>query len=296
MSTKDYKVLVPTDFSDQSDSALHEAIHLASIVDGEVVLLYVLQEKKGILGKFFNSQQQESFEELVKEKLNEQALDISKNHNVKVECFLKYSTSVQSEIINFADEIKASIIVMGKGAIIEDGVEKPSIGSITSRILRLSKIPVITIGGGDCTLGFKNILLPLDLTKETRQKVSWAINYAKLFGADIQVVSAIWEETDFVVNQINAQMNQVVSFIKKQNINVKGEIIRPTDGSKNLISILSKYMEEHKEFDLVMIMTQQEDDFTKLFVGSAASSFIRESKIPVMSIVPRKLDDIVVGF
>jgi len=245
---------------------------------------------------FFNSQQQESFDGLVKEKLNEQALEISKNHNIKVECFVKYSTSVHSEIINFADEIKASIIVMGKGAVIEDGIEKPSIGSITSRILRTSKIPVITIGAGDYTLGFKNILLPLDLTKETRQKVSWAINYAKLFGADIQVVSAIWEEKDFVVKQINSQMNQVVSFIKKQNINVIGKIIRPTDGSNNLINILSKYIEEHKELDLVMIMTQQEDDFTKLFIGSAATSFIRESKIPVMSIIPRKLDDIVVGF
>lgn len=296
MSTKNYKVLVPTDFSEQSNSALHEAIHLSRIVKGEVALLYVFQEKKGILGKLFNSHQQDSFDGLVKEKLNEQAKAIAEKHDIKVECYLRYSTSVHGEIINFAEEINASIIVMGKGAVIENGVEKPSIGSNTSRVLRSSKVPVITIGTGDYTMGFKNILLPLDLTKETRQKVSWAIQYAKLFGASIHVVSAIWEETDFVVSQINAQMKQVLAFVNKQNINVVSEIIRPTDGSSNLINILAKYMEEHIELDLAIIMTQQEDDFTKLFVGSAATSFIRESKIPVMSIIPRKLDDVIVGF
>jgi nucleotide-binding universal stress UspA family protein len=185
---------------------------------------------------------------------------------------------------------------MGKGSLVIDDEEKPSIGSITSRILRTSKIPVITIGGKKLRLGFKNILLPLDLTKETRQKVSWAIQFAKLFNAEIQVVSSIWENKDFVVTQINSQMKQVVSFISKQGVKVKGEIIRPKDGDTNLRSILNKYIKEHDEIDLAIIMTQQEDDFTHLFVGSSATSFISESKIPVMSIVPRKLDDIVVGF
>lgn len=296
MISDNYKVLVPTDFSEQSNLALHQAIHLARIVGGEVVLLYVLQEKKGILGKLFNSQQQESFDDLVHEKLDEQALEFSKKHNIKVETFVKYSTSVHGEITNFADEIKASIIVMGKGSVVAEGVEKPSIGSITSRVLRTSKIPVVTIGGTELRLGFKNILLPLDLTKETRQKVSWAIQFAKLFNAEIHVVSTIWDNKEFVTKQINAQLKQVVAFIKKQNIMVKGEIVIPNDGDTNIISIFSKYMQEHKELDLAIIMTQQEDDFTHLFVGSSATSFIRETKIPVMSIVPRKLDDIVVGF
>ncbi len=297
MEVNNYKVLVPTDFSDQSNLALHQAIHLARIVGGEVVLLYVLQEKKGVLGKLLNRQQQESFHSLVQDKLEEQAKEISEKHNnIKVENFLKYSTSVHGEIVRFADEIKASIIVMGKGSLIVGGEEQPGIGSITSKILRTSKIPVVTIGGKDLRLGFKNILLPLDLTKETRQKVSWAIQFAKLFNADIQVVSAIWGDKDFVIRQINSQMKQVVSFISKQGVKVKGEIIHPNDGDSNLRRILNKYIKEHQEIDLAIIMTQQEDDFTQLFVGSSATSFIRESKIPVMSIIPRKLDDIIVGF
>ncbi len=296
MNTSEYKVLVPTDFSEQSDAALHQAIHLARIVNGEVVLLHVLQEKKGILGKLFNSSQQESFDKLVHEKLEEQAKEIATKHNIKVECNVNYSTSIHGEIIRFADEIKASIIVMGKGSIIENGVEKASIGSITSRMLRYSKIPLITIGGCNLRLGFKNILLPLDLSKETRQKVSWAIQFAKLFKAEIHVVSAIWEEKDFVVKQINAQMKQVVKFINKQGIKTKNEIVRPTNNSTNLVHILGDYMNEHKELDLAIIMTQQENEFTHLFVGSSATSFIRESKIPVLSIIPRQLDDIVIGY
>jgi nucleotide-binding universal stress UspA family protein len=39
--------------------------------------------------------------------------------------------------------------------------------------------------------------------------------------------------------------------------------------------------------DLLMIMTQQEIDFTDLFIGSQAQAIINHSEIPVLSIIPR---------
>jgi nucleotide-binding universal stress UspA family protein len=295
MEKAEYKILVPTDFSDQSNYALHQAIHLAQIVDGKIVLLFVLQEKKGILGKLFNSEQEKVFNTMVEEKLIEQAKEFTKDHEIEISTKLLHSTSVQTSIVEYADEIQASIIVMGKGAIYKDGNEIPSIGSNTARVLRNSKIPVITISNAKHCLGCNNILLPLDLSKETRQKVSWAIQFAKLFGSKINVVSGLWDDSEYIVKQINAQMNQVVKFIKQQGIEATGEIITPINGQKGLIPILMQYIEEHSEMDLAIIMTQQEDDFTEFFMGSAASAFIRQAKIPVLSIIPRQLDKVIVG-
>ena len=40
------------------------------------------------------------------------------------------------------------------------------------------------------------------------------------------------------------------------------------------------------EADLIIIMTQQENDFTTYFIGSAAQSILYNSDIPVMSVCP----------
>ncbi len=292
---EDYRVLVPTDFSNQSNYALHQALHIAQRVEGVVVMLFVLQQKKGILGNIINKEQQEKYSVMVQDKLREQAEEISQKHNITVEYQLKHATSVHSSIVEYANEIKASIIVMGKGALIVDGKEMPSIGSITSKVLRTAKIPVVTVSNKYHNKGCSNILLPLDLSKETRQKVSWGIQFARLFNSNIQLVSALFSNNDFEVRQTAAQMKQVVSFIKKQGVNVEGEIIRPKGNEKTFIDVLKSYMQNHKEIDLAIIMTQQEDDFTHLFMGSSANAFIKESKIPVMSIVPRQLDNIIIG-
>ncbi|RLD43789.1 MAG: hypothetical protein DRI86_09125 [Bacteroidetes bacterium] len=291
-----YKILVPTDFSDQSDFALHQALHLSQIVNGEIVLLYVLHEKKGILGKIFNSEQKDSFNDLILSKLKEQSDIIAEKHNIKVAIELLHSTSISSKIVEYADKIQASIIVMGKGALMVHGAEVDGIGSNTSRVLRNSKIPVVTVSNARHSLGCNHILLPLDLSKETRQKVSWGIQFAKLFNSKIHVVSGLWDtDKDFVVNKINAQMKQVVSFVKKQGVDVVGEIIVPEKGKEGVVSVLSSYMTKHPEIDLTIIMTQQEDDFTEFFIGSEATSFIRGAKCPVLSVVPRKLDEVVLG-
>jgi len=296
MDNLDYKILVPTDFSDQSNYALHQAIHLAQIVKGKVILLYILQEKKGILGKIFNSEQEKIFNKMVGEKLKEEAKCFSEKHSITVETKLLHSTSIHGSIVEYAEEIQASIVVMGKGATYSDGKEVDSIGSNTSRVLRNSKIPVITISNPNHCLGCNSILLPLDLTKETRQKVSMAIQFAKMFNSKISVISGLWDkDQEYVVKQINAQMKQVVKFIKQQGIEATGEIIEPSKGVKGLIPILLKYIDEHPDLDLAIIMTQQENEITDFFIGSSATAFIRKAKLPVLSIIPRQLDSVIIG-
>jgi len=291
-----YKILVPTDFSDQSDYALHQALHLAQIVKGEIILLYVLHEKKGILGKIFNNEQKDSFNDLIKSKLNEQSKAIAEKHNIKVATELLHSTSISSKIVEYADEVQASIIVMGKGALMIHGAEVDGIGSNTSRVLRNSKVPVVTVSNSKHSMGCNHILLPLDLTKETRQKVSWGIQFAKLFNSKIHVISGLWNtDNEYIVSKINAQMKQVTSFIKKQGIEVVSEIIIPEKGKEGIVNTVSSYVDKHPEIDLTIIMTQQEDDFTEFFIGSEATSFIRGAKCPVFSVIPRKLDEVVLG-
>jgi nucleotide-binding universal stress UspA family protein len=47
------------------------------------------------------------------------------------------------------------------------------------------------------------------------------------------------------------------------------------------------------EGDLLMIMTQQEQNFTFRFIGSAAQEIINTSDVPVISIIPSMKRNIV---
>ena len=295
MKNTNFKILVPTDFSEQSNMALHQAIHFAEITKSEVTLLYVLHEKKGILGNIFNTKQTQIFNEAIESKLQEQSKKYKEKHNLSIDYKLVHSTSIQSAILKYSKEGSFSIIIMGKGLIYKDGVELPSIGSITSTVVRHAKIPVITIGNHGHSTSIKSILLPLDLTKETRQKVSWSVKIAKVFGAEITLISAIWGNTDNeITKKIELQMKQAVSVITKQGIKCKSTIIE-SKSDDSLTPIINRYISNNPEINLAIIMTQQENDITDYFLGSAATEFIRCIKLPVLSIVPRELDRIILG-
>ncbi|MCF8348378.1 MAG: universal stress protein, partial [Bacteroidales bacterium] len=68
------------------------------------------------------------------------------------------------------------------------------------------------------------------------------------------------------------------------------ELIESEGGEKMMVPRLLQYVEEQKNIDLIMIMTQQENKLVEYFLGSAAQSIIRLSQIPVMSITPFEFD------
>lgn len=291
-----YNILVPMDFSEHAEFALDQAIKVAKLTDGVVHLLYVHPDKKGVLAKMFSQEHTDLFDEAVKDKLQKLSKDCHLESGVEVTYDLIHSTSVATKIVEVADAKKSAMIVMGKGRLYDEGVERFIIGSVTSRVIRYSKIPVITLGTPCPVDRCRNILLPLDLTKDTRQKVSWGIQMAKIFDANIKVVSALWDKKNpEVVNPLIAQMKQVKKFISDAGINVETKIVESSNDAKGLVPILMKYIEQEGDINIALIMTQQENEISSFFLGSTATEFIRKSQIPVMSIIPRETGEIVLG-
>lgn len=297
MSKTEYNILVPMDFSEQATYALDQACGIAKAVDGKINLLYVHQDKKGTLSKLFSESQVELFDKAVKEKLDTLARELEKEHQIKAETELVHAKSVASKIVSKADELKSAMIIMGKGRMYDEGLEMLIIGSVTSRVIRYSKIPVISVGHKVENPELKVIMLPLDLTKETRQKVSWGIRLAKIFGARIKVVSALWDKSNpEVVNPLIAQMKQVKSFIEEAGVMVETKIVESCKEARTMVPIMMKYIEEEGDIDLALIMTQQENDFSQFFLGSTATDFIRNCPVPVMTIVPHETGKIIWGY
>ncbi len=201
-------------------------------------------------------------------------------NNVKV---MVSRGKVYHKIVEFSESIDADYIVMGTQG--QPKSMKRIMGSNANRVIRTSKIPVITIKGQDhkhCD----TIILPLDLKKETKEKVSNAIDFARMFDAKVKIVSIIKTSMDEdETRTLKNNLHQVHKFIASKGVDVDGDLL-----FKNKSAVINEEILDYaynNNADLIMIMTQQEDDFTPHFLGSAAQNIIYNSKVPVMSIRPK---------
>ncbi|MBI2268897.1 MAG: universal stress protein [Bacteroidetes bacterium] len=283
------KILVPVDFSDQSLIALGQSYNLARKYKAEITLLYVIEDH-GLVSKLFSKEQDDSLKKQVEENLSKLAADVEKKQGLNVTTMVARG-SVYDKVAEVADMISALFIIMGTNG--ATNIKRKFIGSNALRVVREANVPVITIRGQHHRDGCKNIVLPLDLTKETREKVSFAIELGKLGdGSAIRIVSVLFTTDEFVVNRLTRQLQQVKQFIEKEGLVCSAEIIKGVKKEETLAQSIINYA--HKvEGDLIMIMTQQEQDFTYRFVGSSAQEIINTSDIPVISIIPSMKRNIV---
>lgn len=287
MSTTPNRIVVPVDFGEQSMIALHQASRLAKMINAELTLLYVA-EGGGLFGR--NPLQDEETKKEITAKMDELIAATEKNEGVKVDQVIAHG-SVYEKVAEVAEMLNARFIVMGTNGGSGGNIRRRFIGSNALRVVRESKVPVITIKGKHHRDGCKNIVLPLDLTKETREKVSKAIEFAKMYGADIRIVSVLFTTDEFIVNRLTRQLSQVKSFIEKAGVHSTAEIIKGIKGEESLGQIIIDYTNK-VEGDLLLIMTQQETDITELFIGSAAQEIINKSDVPVLSLVPSPKKDL----
>lgn len=280
MAASESRILVPIDFSEQSIIALKQSYNIARFTNSGVILLNVIDEDfLQTLGHFFKEDQYEdTMRDQIQVKLDSLANEVQSETRLRVNTTIRKG-KIYEEIVNLANEIDAKFIVMGThGAV---GLKKKFIGSNASRVIKEASCPVITIKGKEHHRGCKKIVLPLDITKETKEKTGKAIELARFFGSTIYVISVSDSDDEFLINKLKRQLNQVEEFIESHNIPVKSELIKGNDVPEEIL----KYS-KNIDADLIIIMTQQEIYWTEMFIGFAAQEIINNSDIPVLSIRP----------
>ena len=284
-------ILVPTDFSEQSLLALEQAYALAKLLNVEITLLYVIPEDTSIdftFGLFSKDPSEEELAELEENcysRLLQISQSASRNSWIKVNPLIMKG-KVHETIAQVAKDIYARFIVMSANSSDPDQ-KKEFIGSNTSKVIREAPCPVLTFNGSNIRENFDTIILPLDLTKETQQKVTKAIEIAKYYNSTIRVISILLTDETEIVNQLTEQLKQVKEYIEKRDIYTTANIIHGDRLMGGLTSFILNYAYEN-DGDLIMIMTQQEANLREKFLGSNASDIISQSKIPVLSVVPKQ--------
>lgn len=272
-------IVVGIDFSDCSINALEHAISIARNAKAGVRMVWVnhLDYSKEIFATEPDNVVAEAtqrFNELVKTyrfHLGDQKID-----------YVLRKGKVYREICHAAEEVKAFLIVIGTHG--SSGFEEFWIGSNANRIVSSSKIPIITIRGGvDIHTDLKRIVVPLDSTICTREKLPMAALLAKYFHSEIHLLGLFTTQADDLRYRIKNYVSQAEEYLKENEIRYKIAFAE----ADNITDETLKYAESIKA-NLIAIMTEQEISITNLLLGPYALQMVNHSPIPVLSIHPEK--------
>ena len=270
-------VLVPTDFTKVAEYAIDHAAGIAKLLNGKVAILHVINKETKLYLKKENL-----FEDAINEKLKAIAETVEKKHNVKLD-YIAREGSIFTTISEVSEEIGAQIIVMGTHGKICD---QHLIGSFALKVIESSNVPVITVQEKDFGIGYKNIVLPVDETSKSKQKVKWAIHIAKIFNSTIHLFGIKYND-ELLKDEVDKNMAQVKNFLSKNSVKFTDRISPDSKGSfaKHIIEFSDQINAE-----IIMIMTNPDQLLPNFILSQWSEQVIfNSSKTPVMSINPVEL-------
>lgn len=257
-----YKVLVPHDFSSVADCAVEHASKLANSFEGEVYLLNVVSKPKEVVA--------------AQEKLNAivEASDIK--YGVNTHSIVRIG-NIFEDIGDVASEIGAGYIVMGThGA---KGMQK-FMGSHALKVISNSKVPFIIVQekAPSDTDVYDDIVVPIDYSDVTKQKLTIAANIAQHFNSKIHIFAAK-ESDDFLQTKLTQELRFAKNYFSERDIEFSFE---EAEDSGNFKKQLLKYAESINA-DMVAIVNRREGALLPDLFGSEEQEVIaNEAQIPVL--------------
>ena len=278
-------VLVPIDFSEQSLIALKQACHYAKQSGLSVTLLNVIKTSSGFWN-VFSEDEKIQFQIKIEKKLRAEINKIKEKYGLDASLILRMGKVIE-EIKRVSDYLEPKLTVIGTSS--GSSITRKIIGSRALHTIKTSNFPVISIKGKVHSDTCENILLPIDGTKETLQKVDVAIEMAKAYNAKISLVSAIPTKKKKLKELVKTKLNDIEARLKEENIACTKEIIDTHDDKDKMAFEIIAYA--HKmQADLIIIMTQREGGISDFFLGSLAQNIIYSSDIPVLTTKPKDIN------
>ncbi|PKP31312.1 MAG: hypothetical protein CVU00_12845 [Bacteroidetes bacterium HGW-Bacteroidetes-17] len=274
-------ILVAIDFSKCSINALEHAINIGNKAAANIVMVWVNRPdySKDIFIDL-SANIVDEVENRFKALIEKYAKIFKHKLNYKIK-----TGKIYSEIVDEAEKSNASIIITGTHG--SSGFEKFWLGSNAYKIVMSTTLPVITIpASSQIAVNLSKIVLPIDSTPETRQKIIFTGIIAGLFKAKVFVLAVNSSKSESVIGRVRKYANQVIEYFKEEDI----EFDLTTVDAENVTQASIQYATKI-EANLISIMTEQEKSTANILLGPYASQMINTSPIPVLCIHPKILSE-----
>lgn len=274
-------ILVPTDFSDEAKTALDFAVQLADKSNGSVYILHVLElpsSSLSIVGDLYagsaalDQVYNSKLVEVLKENMDDQ-VRFAKNHGITVQNSIEYG-NVYRKIEDVSKEINADLIVMGTKGV--SGWQEVLVGSNAEKIIRRSKIPVLTIKHPLKLDQLKNMVFAIGET--TDRSVAFVKEFQKLVNATCHLLKVFRPVK--MDSKIESAKTEVSEFAESTGF---------TDYTTNVVE--APWVEEGilefvegKSYDLIAMGTHGYKGLNHFLLGSHAEDVSNHAELPVLSI------------
>lgn len=273
------QIIVAIDFSKTSLSALAYGIHLANKAGADLQMVWVDNTTSDeVVFEGFAHEERNEKVNLLKELQDANAKKLKKG---KLD-FKTRKGKVYIEIAQQAKAINADLIIAGTHGV--SGFEEFWIGSNAYRVVTHAPCPVITLRH-DCKVeDIHKIVIPIDSSQETRQKIPVASQVAQMFDSEIHILSLYSTSLKSVQKRVDNYAKQVVDYLKERKVRYVSQIKE----SENITRTTIDYADEVGA-NLIAIMTEQETTPANIFLGPYAQQMVNHSPIPVLSMRSKEL-------
>lgn len=261
------KLLVPTDFTTVVDYAMDHAMKLARIMGAEVWLLHMVpdMDEENVVQRRLQAEQERA-----------KAIEA----NVPVFTMVRKG-KLYAGIGEAAKEIGAELIVMGTHGM--RGMQFIT-GSRALRVVTSSSVPFIVVQErGLRTGGYRHIVVPMDLQRETRQNIGLVAHLASYFKGMAHVIVP-WESDEFLHHQLQDNILYAKKYFAERNIPMEATVA--DTGSSGFVKAVLEHAKKI-DADLIAVMNMAGTNiFGTLGVPYEEDMITNAAMIPVMMLNP----------
>jgi nucleotide-binding universal stress UspA family protein len=195
------KIIVPVDFTSNTEIAVAKSIELICSTGGTIYLLHVIKPKGILTTRFINQPfiyggKKGNYCKQVLRKLQEWKQAMQETiASSNVEAFTMEG-SVQDCIVDFSKQVNPDLILIGKKS--SASLIKFSSSVYPNRIARLTKLPVLTVSSGSYHPKIKTIVVPVSSFIPTR-KIELVDAFAENPRTTIDLVARMGDQHDVLL-------------------------------------------------------------------------------------------------
>lgn len=268
-------IIVPIDFSKQSEMALKAAAILAKKNNAQLFVLHMLELSPTIMAdtEFIP---QEHIVHLIK--MNEKRFSAF----VKDKPYLKDITitpiikrfKVFDEVNDVAQKHEADLIVMGSHG--TEGLQELFVGSNTERVVRSSDVPVLVIKGDVNSFKAERFVFACDFKKESIPAAKKAVAFAAMLGTELKMVYVNTPADAFLSDK--DAYERISKFLADAGLALQVDIYSDYTVEKGVLNYATDNLA-----DIIGIPTHGRKGLSHFFMGSIGEDVANHSTIPVVT-------------
>ncbi len=283
------RILVPTDLSELSLTAFESAAYLADLMDGTIIPLYVYQPDKEGASFPVAPTPPKSITDLEKV-LEKKALEYVDEEFLEPVIVTK---GIPWKIIMEESEDADMVVMTTHG---RSGFSRLFLGSVTERVVRFSKAPVLLVEKASKIKPMNDILLTTDFSDHSLQAFDYARSLVKKTGANVHLVHLInmhdFKKITAFENQVAVIRERLHSWVDEYLSDIKSHIKADVFPVSSSIHEAIVRLTDQKKYNLVVMSTLGHSGLEYLRLGSTAANVLRLVKTAVLSINPKMYQDI----